>query len=912
MFSITRKRSSTAQKIPSSSSLNLSSSPSQSSSRESLSEPEESTLVDYRELKKPVIEGLSKLEGDPKRSNILREIYTSEVAYLNGLTKLILVVARPLKSLGLKSPFTDPEKKSLFSNAEVLRRHHHNFIGKLDERFAEWTSTSPISDLFVDLAKVEEDYIEYCKNHDSANVLFEQIAARPKVQSFIKKIIPHTDGQPIPALLILPVQRIPRYELLLRDLIKQTPPEHPDSAGLQSAAERIKDISSKINEEIRAHQKAQAFTDVKSIHGIEDLRNNQERFLYECSYTVLGIDTGYPIDDATKARLKQEYGTEARILLFNNILIYTKKEKSKKKKDKSKEKIASAQGVAGKRFFLHSLWVDEQEDERVKLTLMAPELRIYLEAGSVLDKNQTVQHINEAISIWCQARSNLVRTVDGVARRVFNHNFSDGRKYKGDWGRCIPFGQCRIQFPNNNVYEGHCENLVLCGQGKMVFMDTSVYDGEWKDNLPHGTGTLQFANQSGFYTGSWVQGLPDGYGEIAWMTTGDSYAGHWSKGKMNGQGLYYFADGGFYFGEWRDGLWDGKGLWRSADGSSYEGELAHHQRHGQGKMTYSTGDIYVGQWSNDQRHGTGRFTFSNQRGYYEGEWEENFQNGWGRLELANGLLYEGEWSRGKRKGTGKQRFPDRTEYEGNWSDGKRTGEGNWTHPNGSKYSGSWHNDTFFGDGHYWEADGSHYNGKWIRGHRTGFGTQTYANGDTYTGDWKNDKRTGKGTYVRASALGITLRYEGYWENDTIHGHGSLTIGEIQHEGEFAHTVPHGPAVETNAFLGLTTKGSWEDGARQGLFTVQKEASAATTQLWHHDRPLTFPDLGFVTSTPTADPAAASESLVQSPIEAIMATSKGSSHSGALPYVSFQPVIPLGIYCPPQGADLSMLPTGLEL
>ena len=31
--------------------------------------------------------------------------------------------------------------------------------------------------------------------------------------------------------LIMPVQRIPRYSLLLRELVKVTPPDHPDLAG---------------------------------------------------------------------------------------------------------------------------------------------------------------------------------------------------------------------------------------------------------------------------------------------------------------------------------------------------------------------------------------------------------------------------------------------------------------------------------------------------------------------------------------------------------------------------------------------------------------------------------------------------------------------------------------------------------
>lgn len=37
----------------------------------------------------------------------------------------------------------------------------------------------------------------------------------------------------------MPVQRIPRYNLLLRDLIRQTKPDHPDYNNIQEALKHI-------------------------------------------------------------------------------------------------------------------------------------------------------------------------------------------------------------------------------------------------------------------------------------------------------------------------------------------------------------------------------------------------------------------------------------------------------------------------------------------------------------------------------------------------------------------------------------------------------------------------------------------------------------------------------------------------
>jgi len=52
-------------------------------------------------------------------------------------------------------------------------------------------------------------------------------------------------------LLITPVQRIPRYQLLLGPIVKLTPPTHPDFASLSKAAEEMRKLAEQINEKKR-------------------------------------------------------------------------------------------------------------------------------------------------------------------------------------------------------------------------------------------------------------------------------------------------------------------------------------------------------------------------------------------------------------------------------------------------------------------------------------------------------------------------------------------------------------------------------------------------------------------------------------------------------------------------------------
>lgn len=54
--------------------------------------------------------------------------------------------------------------------------------------------------------------------------------------------------------LLLPVQRIPRYRLLLQELLKWTPASHQEYADLEKSLRLISEIASSINEAVRQHE----------------------------------------------------------------------------------------------------------------------------------------------------------------------------------------------------------------------------------------------------------------------------------------------------------------------------------------------------------------------------------------------------------------------------------------------------------------------------------------------------------------------------------------------------------------------------------------------------------------------------------------------------------------------------------
>jgi hypothetical protein len=58
-------------------------------------------------------------------------------------------------------------------------------------------------------------------------------------------------GGTLESFLITPIQRIPRYVLLLTELLKHTEPSHPDHELLQKAIPLVKDVAEFVNTSMR-------------------------------------------------------------------------------------------------------------------------------------------------------------------------------------------------------------------------------------------------------------------------------------------------------------------------------------------------------------------------------------------------------------------------------------------------------------------------------------------------------------------------------------------------------------------------------------------------------------------------------------------------------------------------------------
>ncbi len=108
-----------------------------------------------------------------------------------------------------------------------------------------------VGDIFLGMRHFSSIYSAFLTGYDSA---LQVVMWHQKNNPPMAKIIRSCEkslGNTIESYLILPVQRIPRYVLLLRAVVQETDKKHPDWALCMQAAEKMEAVGTAVNERRR-------------------------------------------------------------------------------------------------------------------------------------------------------------------------------------------------------------------------------------------------------------------------------------------------------------------------------------------------------------------------------------------------------------------------------------------------------------------------------------------------------------------------------------------------------------------------------------------------------------------------------------------------------------------------------------
>eukprot|EP01114_Cavostelium_apophysatum_P021880 TRINITY_DN7755_c0_g1_i4.p1 TRINITY_DN7755_c0_g1~~TRINITY_DN7755_c0_g1_i4.p1 ORF type:complete len:832 (-),score=265.47 TRINITY_DN7755_c0_g1_i4:186-2681(-) len=197
------------------------------------------------------------LRRDERRANIVKEIVVTEQHYVNALRIMVKNFVGPLyESHRGKDPIVPVEKIiTIFGGVEKLLDYHERFYQAMKERQKVWDNKKTLfGDLFIKEADFLVLYSHYVNNYNYAiETLKKEQSTNSAFAKFISKCeqAPECKLKDLASFLIEPIQRIPRYQLLLRDLIKHTSSVHLDYGNLDKASQKIEGIAKYINEQKR-------------------------------------------------------------------------------------------------------------------------------------------------------------------------------------------------------------------------------------------------------------------------------------------------------------------------------------------------------------------------------------------------------------------------------------------------------------------------------------------------------------------------------------------------------------------------------------------------------------------------------------------------------------------------------------
>jgi len=184
------------------------------------------------------------------RTAIVNEIYMTEKSYVHVLDTICDEFLKPLEDANKAGQpiLRENEIKTVFSCIEVIRNYNRFFLEGLEPRVDNWEENQQIGDIFRELSVWLRAYTPYVNNYDMGMEKYRYLMKKnSKFARFIHEKMKAERHSDLTFLLIAPVQRLPRYVLFLKDLVRYTFPAHQDYEELVEALESVKKTAKEVN-----------------------------------------------------------------------------------------------------------------------------------------------------------------------------------------------------------------------------------------------------------------------------------------------------------------------------------------------------------------------------------------------------------------------------------------------------------------------------------------------------------------------------------------------------------------------------------------------------------------------------------------------------------------------------------------
>ncbi|XP_070458049.1 neuroepithelial cell-transforming gene 1 protein isoform X1 [Equus przewalskii] len=241
-----------------------------------------------------------------KRQEAIYEMSRGEQDLIEDLKLARKAYHDPMLKLSIMS---EEELTHIFGDLDAYIPLHEDLLARIGEATKPGGTVEHIGHILVSWLPGLNAYKGYCSNQLAAKALLDQKKQDPRVQDFLQRCLesPFSRKLDLWSFLDIPRSRLVKYPLLLKEILRHTPKDHPDVQLLEEAILIIQGVLSDINLK-KGESECQYYIDK-----LEYLDEKQKDPRIEASKVLL-----------CHGELKNKNGHKLYIFLFQDILVLTR------------------------------------------------------------------------------------------------------------------------------------------------------------------------------------------------------------------------------------------------------------------------------------------------------------------------------------------------------------------------------------------------------------------------------------------------------------------------------------------------------------------------------------------------------------------------------------------------------------
>ncbi|EMD39100.1 hypothetical protein CERSUDRAFT_47353 [Gelatoporia subvermispora B] len=259
---------------------------------------------------------------EAKRQSIIFELIKGEMDYVRDLENIEVMYVAPLREMD--PPIVPRDRlpqfiQDVFHNFAELHAHHRKMLNTFHEiqREEHPVIRSVTAAVYDAVLNFREAYMEYIPNYPiAAYRIDDEMATNPAFKDFVDRCTRHPDAHRLDMKNFInrPIPRLLRYELLLKNILDETPEGHEDRETIPQVLEVIKALGKETEPGVMsAKQKVEVWRYnsqlvFKSGETIDMDLLNENRSLIHTGKLLRQPDTGF----------EWSGWTELFVLLFDN------------------------------------------------------------------------------------------------------------------------------------------------------------------------------------------------------------------------------------------------------------------------------------------------------------------------------------------------------------------------------------------------------------------------------------------------------------------------------------------------------------------------------------------------------------------------------------------------------------------